>query len=380
MRRKFLCVDFYHNNIEKECWEVLLFFVKEYKLSKNLIFNISVNPIFDNVQRNSKIISRLTALWALSEAGLGGVLHALQSPFTGLFVGGFAIVLVSLIAYFSEDKRKTIFRSLLIVLIIKFAVSPHSPPTSYLAVSFQALMAVLIYSRLTLSKWSAILLGVITLVESAIQKLVVWTLIYGKSLWEAVDYMLDAMSFLGGVVSSTGLISIYLWLYVLIGIVVGYIIYDIVRYLEVNQGNVKYQIQAIEFDDEVGVAKKKRGRWRVWVIFGVFFALIGAYYFFDSEGDDVWKNWLYIFLRSTGILLLWYYALVPLFKWLFGKFLASKKHKVQVEVDETLTLLPYLRKVTKLAWKENKEEKGLNKLRNFMGDTILYSIHLKIEE
>jgi len=336
------------------------------------------------VQRNSKIISRLTALWALSEAGLGGVLHALQSPFTGLFVGGFAIVLVSLIAYFAENKRKTIFRSLLVVLIIKLAVSPHSPPTSYLAVSFQALMAALIYGKLSLGKWSAMLLGVVTLVESAIQKLFVLTLIYGKSLWEAIDsfsaYVVEYMGFLGNIFSSTALISIYLWFYALLGILVGYIIYDIVRYLEVNQGNVKYQIQAIEFDNEVGVAKKKRGRWRQWVIFGIFFAIIGMYYFFVKEGDAVWKNWLYIFLRSAGILLIWYYVLAPVFKKYFSQFLENKKHRVQAEVDETLTLLPYLRKVTKLAWRENKGEKGLNKLRNFMGDTILYSIHLRIEE
>lgn len=336
------------------------------------------------MQRNSKIISRLTALWALSEAGLGGVLHALQSPFTGLFVGGFAIVLISLIAYFAEDKRKTIFRSLLVVLIIKLAVSPHSPPTSYMAVSFQALMASLIYSKLSLSKWSAMLLGVVTLIESAIQKLLVLWLIYGSSLWDALDsfsdYVVERMGFLGNVFSSSALISIYLWLYALLGIVVGYIIYDIVRYLEVNQGNVKYQIQAIEFDDEIGVARKKRGRWRQWVILGIFFALIAAYYFFVKEGDAVWKNWLYIFLRSTGILLLWYYVIGPLFKKYFSQFLEKKKHKVQEEVDETLTLLPYLRKVTKLAWKENKGERGLNKLRNFMGDTILYSIHLKIED
>ena len=336
------------------------------------------------MQRNSKIISRLTALWALSEAGLGGVLHALQSPFTGLFVGGFAIVLISLIAYFAEKKWETIFRSLLVVLIIKLAVSPHSPPTSYMAVGFQALMAGLIYSRLSLNKWSAMLLGVITLVESAIQKLIVLTLIYGNSIWEALDsfseYVVSRMGLLGNIFSSTTLISIYLWLYALLGVVIGYIIYDIVRYLDYNQGNIKYQIQAIEFDNEVGIARRKRGRWRVWVIFAIFFALIATYYFFVKEGDEVWKNWLYIFLRSAGILLFWYYALVPLFKFLFKRFLESKKHKVQAEVDETLTLLPYLRKVTKLAWQENKDERGLNKLRNFMGDTILYSIHLKIEE
>jgi hypothetical protein len=336
------------------------------------------------VQRNAKIISRLTALWALSEAGLGGVLHALQSPFTGLFVGGFAIVLISLIAYFAEDKWRTIFRSLLVVLIIKLAVSPHSPPTSYLAVSFQALMAALIYSNLSLTKWSAMLLGVITLVESAIQKLLVLTLIYGNSLWEAIDsfaeYVTTKMGAFGSLFLTHSLITIYLWIYIVIGAIIGYIIYDIVRYLEVNQGNVKYQIQAIEFDDEIGIARKRRGRWKQWVIFGIIFALIATYYFFVKHGNEVWENWLYVFLRSAGILLFWYYVLAPIFKKWFSRFLESKKHRVQAEVDETLTLLPYLRKVTNLAWKENKDEKGLNKLRNFMGDTILYSIHLQLEE
>ena len=57
-----------------------------------------------------------------------------------------------------------------------------------------------------------------------------------------------------------------------------------------------------------------------------------------------------------------------------------KKSKVQKEVDETMTLLPYLRKVTALSWQENKHTKGPIKFRDFLGDTILYSIHLKLEE
>lgn len=336
------------------------------------------------MQRNSKIISRLTALWALSEAGLGGVLHALQSPFTGLFVGGFAVVLISLIAYFSENKWESIFRSLLIVLIIKLAVSPHSPPTSYLAVSFQALMAALIYSKLSLTMWSSILLGVVTLVESAIQKLLVVWLIYGRSIWDAINsfssYVTDKMGVFGEFLSSQVLVSIYLWAYLILGVIIGFVIYDIVRYLEYNQGNVKYQIQAIEFDDEVGEGKKRRGRWRQWVLFGIFFAVIAMYYFFVKEGDEIWKNWVYIFIRSSGILLIWYYLISPIFRKYFKKFLDGKQHSVQKEVDETLTLLPYLRKVTKLAWTENKETKGLVKFRDFLGDTILYSIHLRIEE
>jgi hypothetical protein len=337
------------------------------------------------VQRNSKIISRLTALWALSEAGLGGILHALQSPFTGLFVGGFAIILISLIAYFADDKWETIFRSLLVVLIIKAAVSPHSPPTSYLAVSFQALVAAIIYSKLRVNMWSAILLGVITLIESAVQKILVVWLIFGQSIWDAIDefhvYVTEKFWFVGELFSVQVLISVYLWAYAIIGAIIGYIIYDVIQYLDYNQGNIKYQIQAVEFDHEIRVNGKMKGKWRQWAVFGAFLALTLAYYFFVKDGDAVWKNWLYITLRTAGILLLWYYVIAPLVKKWLRKFLEGKQHKVQKEVDETLTLLPYLTKVVKLAWKENKDEKGFrNRMRGFIGDSILYSIHLQLEE
>lgn len=339
---------------------------------------------FDHVQRNAKIISRLTALWALAEAGLGGVLHALQSPFTGLFVGGFAIVIISLIAYFADDKWETIFRSLLVVLIIKLAVSPHSPPTSYLAVSFQALMAALIYKNLRINMWSTMLLGVVTLIESAVQKILVVWLVYGKSLWNALDsfsaLVTDKMGFFGELFASHVLITVYLWSYAILGVIIGYMIYDIIQYLDYNQGNIKYQIQAIEFEDSIGEVNKRRGRWKQWILFGALFALIAAYYFFKRDGETVLGNWLYITLRTAGILLIWYYVLAKLFKKYFAKYLEGKKYRVQKEVDETMTLLPYLRKVVALSWQENKETRGPIKFRDFLGDTILYSIHLRLEE
>ena len=52
------------------------------------------------------IIKRLTAMWALSEAALGGLLHALKVPFTGLFVGGVSVIFISLIGYFSDRVKK----------------------------------------------------------------------------------------------------------------------------------------------------------------------------------------------------------------------------------------------------------------------------------
>ncbi len=60
--------------------------------------NISVNQ--SSIEQRQLAVQRLTALWAFSESGLGGILHALQMPFTGLLVGGMAILLISLIAFF----------------------------------------------------------------------------------------------------------------------------------------------------------------------------------------------------------------------------------------------------------------------------------------
>lgn len=335
------------------------------------------------MQANVKIISRLTALWALTEAGLGGILHALQSPLTGLFVGGFAVILISLIAYFSTNKWETILQSLLVVLIIKLAVSPHSPPTAYVAVTFQAILGGFIYSKLGLSMWSAMLVGVLALVESALQKLLVLTFIYGNSLWKAIDafgdFVAGKMTFLSGLVSAQALITIYLWVYALIGIILGYLVFDMLKYLEYNKGNLKYQIKAIEFDFEYSVTKRKRHNWRRVIVWGTVLLLILAYVFFSMEGSKVWTNALYIVLRSLGILFLWYYLIGPrVNKWL-KKYLEGKQSRVQGKIDETITLLPYLKNVIELAWRENKNLKGYTRFKSFMGDAILYSIHLQLE-
>ena len=95
--------------------------------------------MFENVSSQERVIAiqRLTALWALNECGLGGILHALQSPFTGLLVGSIAMICIALICAFAEKKWQAAMTSLAIVLVIKALVSPHSTPTAYIAVAFQ---------------------------------------------------------------------------------------------------------------------------------------------------------------------------------------------------------------------------------------------------
>ncbi|MCB0574936.1 MAG: hypothetical protein KDC61_10270, partial [Saprospiraceae bacterium] len=82
----------------------------------------------------SDVILRLTALWAFSESALGGVMHALKIPFTGLLVGGFAVLSIGMIAHVSHRRAGAVLRATMLVVLVKAVVSPHSPPTAYLAV------------------------------------------------------------------------------------------------------------------------------------------------------------------------------------------------------------------------------------------------------
>ena len=136
---------------------------------------------------NNRAVNRLTALWALNESGLGGILHAAKFPFTGILVGGFAVILITLIARYSNFSFKAILKSTVMVLMIKAAVSPHSPFPAYLAVSFQGLLGAIMFSLTRHFKLTPIVFGGIALLESAIQKILLTVLFFGLSFWKSVD-------------------------------------------------------------------------------------------------------------------------------------------------------------------------------------------------
>jgi len=173
-------------------------------------------------------INRLIALWALSEAALGGILHAFRIPFTGLIVNSSAVLFMVLIASASE-KKGTVLRAMFIVIIIKGIISPHSPPAAYLAVAFQGIMGELLLRSKKYLLVSSLALGIITLFQSAVQKILTLTIVYGKVLWESIDifgnFLVTRIPFLADfsnhVNFSFWLITIYIAVHLIAGIAVG---------------------------------------------------------------------------------------------------------------------------------------------------------------
>ena len=154
--------------------------------------------MFENLSSSQRTIAiqRLTALWALNECGLGGFLHAIQSPFTGLFVGSIAMICIAFICSLASGKWQTAMTSLVIVLVIKAIVSPHSPPAAYIAVTFQGLTGALIYSFIPGLLFGSLLFVCIGLMESAFQQLLTLTILYGNTLWQAYKIFLHHWSIL----------------------------------------------------------------------------------------------------------------------------------------------------------------------------------------
>lgn len=174
----------------------------------------------------SKNIRGLILVWAFAESGIGGMLHALKLPFTGILVGGIAVICIALMGYYAESRSRTIFSALAIVLLVKLTVSPHSPWQAYVAVIFQGWTGALIFSRLGWYKLRCLIFSIVCLLESAIQKILLTLLIYGTQLMDAIDKA--ALSVAGSLGFRTEgslvllIFGTYLILHLLTGILIGF--------------------------------------------------------------------------------------------------------------------------------------------------------------
>ena len=185
-------------------------------------------------------VQRLTALWAFTESGLGGIMHALQIPFTGLLVGGMAVIMISLIADISGNNYKQVLKSALIVLIVKAMVSPYTPFPAYIAVAFQAALGYGLFSLLKVNFLSIVLLSTIAMLESAIQKSLILTLFFGESLWKAMDSMMAFLANQFGSNMSHGsywIVGIYLLIYLAGGFFIAWLAFCTIKSFKTKNSN-----------------------------------------------------------------------------------------------------------------------------------------------
>lgn len=345
---------------------------------------MAIRPIagrqFGNIDEQTVLI-RLTALWALNEAGLGGLLHLFRSPFTGIFVGGGAVLLIALIGYVASKPAAAIIRALLVVLIIKGMVSPHSPLPAYLAVTFQGLVGVLLFSVIPSFRLAALSLGILALLESAVQKLLVLTLLFGMPLWASFDAFVDSVMQQFGIVEdgvtisgSTWLIGLYIGGYLCFGILIGWLAGRLP--VKVKEATTRLTVPALKADADNETEMKQQGpfwkrpmlRWLLLIIL-----VLSAIYFYLPESRTFLEP-LWLIVRVLGILAVWYFLLAPILMRLLRRFLQKKASQYEAEVSAALDLLPVFRQLARSAWRETAGLSAWKRWREFSIRIVAYAL------
>jgi hypothetical protein len=315
-------------------------------------------------------IYRITALWAFSEAFLGGLLHGLSIPFKGLILCSISVFCICLIGYYGSG-RTDILKAMILVILVKAALSPHTPPPAYIAVAFQGITGYLFFLSKRFFKLSCILVFVLSLLETSLQKLITVTLIFGTELWKAVnEFLKNAAAELNwndtNILYTIGII--YLSIYAAVGIVFGFFVSTIPKSMErYSDTHPDFKVNLNAEVETENPKWKKKGLKPFKVLILSLIAFLFLNYLLDIFPQFIPKDKsLQIVIRAVLFILFWLFVFSPLLKFLFSKWLAGAKHRYALQVKELVDFLPETRKILILSYKKIKQEHGKFRIPAFV--------------
>ena len=330
----------------------------------------------------TNVTLRITALWAFSEAFMGGILHGLQIPFAGLVLGFVASVCITLIALGSTQKGE-ILKATLLVIAVKFILSPHTPPMAYVAVLIQGAVGELLFLSKRFFKPAAFILTLFSLLYSAFQHLLILTIIFGKQFWVAIDIFLNKItqSFSKGAVHySLYIVLFYIGCYLVAGIVGGFLNIKIIKKVQAgSDANVLLQqLDGLVINDNNAFSNspsvKKKKNWLM--VFGglMLLLLIASYLPFLNAGFSKSKV-LEVILRGVIIILVWSFFITPLLRMQMQKWITRYKEKKAGSIQQVVALLPGIKIIVEQSWALSQQPGKWLRFKSFINNTVLLIVH-----
>lgn len=296
------------------------------------------------MKSNHQIIFRLTALWAVNESLLGGMLHAFKFPFTGILVGGFAVLLIGLIAFYSQNKWKDILIATFMVMVTKMLASPFTPFAAYLAVGFQGISGAIIYLLIPNFKLAALVAAIIALVQSAIQKILILALLFGKSIAQAIDAFVNGIiQMLGisaGVEAAKWLAISYVLLYLLVGIAIGIWLGRLPIRIQLLANSI--DTTSLKNENTLPLTAKRGNPYLQFIMILITAISISSVLYFTGKSQSL----IYILGRACLAILLLFYLLPMMMTYLLKRILksdaawAARINSLFVEMEEIKTAIP----------------------------------------
>jgi hypothetical protein len=330
----------------------------------------------------TNVTLRVTALWAFSEALAGGILHGLKIPFAGLVLAYVASVCITLIAL-GNNKKGEIFKATLLVIAIKFILSPHTPPMAYVAVLIQGVAGELLFMQRKYLKPAALILTVFSLVYSAFQHLLILTLIFGKDFWQAIDIFLNKIArvFVEDAVSySIYIVGFYIACYLLAGLAGGILNMSIINSVQSGYktgmlldrlNNLPAPVNPVLV--EVGKPERKK---TIAFIFGV---IVGALLIFSYlpffNAPFTGAAIALLLARAVLILLAWKFLIAPLLQIQIQKWVSRYKKKNEHTLHEVFALLPEIKIILQQSWQLSYKPTNWLRIKNFINNAVLLIVH-----
>jgi len=323
-----------------------------------------------NNELNKQVYYRLIALWVICEAFAGGIMHGIKLPFSGLIVSSLAITCIILIAYYVPT-ASAIIKATVIVAVFKLMLSPHSPPTAYIAVFFQGLMGQLLLRNKRTFNAGAIILAVLALVESAIQRILVLVIVYGNNLWKAINEFLQKLTHEQTTTNYSFMIAAsYILLHAVTGVFVGIYAARLARRSEqwkLTAPSLLFDKNNIKFET-IFQRSKKRKKLK-WVFVFIWIALLVLYIqsIIQPAHPLLPKGIIMdMLLRSALIILSWWLVVAPLVMLLIKKILHAQRQKNRSDINEVMLLVPQTKYIFKQSLRLSENEKGFARLKLFL--------------
>ncbi|MFY7898889.1 MAG: hypothetical protein ACOVNY_01815, partial [Chitinophagaceae bacterium] len=301
-------------------------------------------------------------------------------PFAGLFLSFFASICITLIAITNQEKS-AILKATLAVIAVKFMLSPQSPPMAYVAVLIQGLVGFCFFQIIPNKRIAASILTFFSLVYSALQHLLIVTIVFGKSFWIAMDIFLNGITknfAEGNTPYSLYIVIAYLSCYVLVGIWGGIMNAKLVSQIQLKKWSseiVNTNLANIDIPN-ITAKKHQKKRYTFLLIIAIIILLIWISSYFNATQFINPKNKvLMILLRGFSIIFVWNFIVAPIcIRWM-QKWVSKYTSSHQNTIQQIMLLIPEMRIIAQYSWQEAKKAHPLKRIQKFVFNLILCTIY-----
>ena len=284
-----------------------------------------------------------------------------------------------------------IIKGMLIAATVKFIVAPYTPLNAYLALFIQGGLGWALFSEKINYQTAAFSLAVVTLLISSLQRIIIYTLIFGFTLWDSINLFYTFVikqlylqnTFFGEINFSWFIVLFYIFLHLAAGILIGVFSARLPQKLN-NAHKERFSLKEKSSAEQVQLkqGKKRKSFIRkpsVIVILIISIVMIFLSYVYPEVGKSETEKIAIMLIRFFSILIIWYLLLLPIVTKALKKLLGKTKIKYGNEIEQIISGFPKIKSAVFESWKMTKDDKAVKKIGNFFFYIIAFIIFSDLE-